>query len=257
MMRFLPLLVGIVFLAAWEFSVRRLDVPVFVLPPPSAIARAFVDNFPMLMSALWVTVQMTLAAFLASFLGGLALAILFSQSKLVERSLLPYAIVLQVTPIVSIAPIIVIWVGLDHVERAVFILATIVAFFPILSNASLGLRSVDPGLSDLFRLYRANRWQRLFLLQLPSAMPALLAGARISGGLALIGSVVAEFVAGSGEATGLAWRIAEAGQRLEIPKLFAGLFLLSFTGLAINFAVARIEHLLLRRWHPAHGGTAG
>src|SRR6185312_4926167 len=157
--------------------------------------------------------QMTLAAFLASFFGGLALAILFSQSKLVERSLLPYAIVLQVTPIVSIAPIIVIWVGLDHVERAVFILATIVAFFPILSNASLGLRSVDPGLSDLFRLYRASRWQRLFLLQLPSALPALLAGARISGGLALIGSVVAEFVAGSGEATGLAWRIAESRQR--------------------------------------------
>jgi NitT/TauT family transport system permease protein len=161
-----------------------------------------------------------------------------------------------VTPIVSIAPIIVIWVGLDHVERAVFILATIVAFFPILSNASLGLRSVDPGLSDLFRLYRANRRQRLFLLQLPSALPALLAGARISGGLALIGSVVAEFVAGSGEATGLAWLIYSAGQRLEIPKLFAGLFLLSLTGLALNFAVGRIEHLLLRRWHPAHGEAA-
>jgi len=255
--RFLPLIVGIVFLAAWEFSVRRLDVPVFVLPPPSLIAKAFADNFPMLMSALWVTVQMTLAAYLASFVGGLALAILFSQSRVIERSLLPYAIVLQVTPVVSIAPIIVIWVGTDHVERAVFILATIVAFFPILSNASLGLRSVDPGLSDLFSLYRANRWQRLFLLQLPSALPALLGGARISGGLALIGSVVAEFAAGSGEATGLAWRIAESGLRLEIPRLFAGLVLLSLTGLALNFAVGRVEHLLLRRWHPAHGGEAG
>jgi NitT/TauT family transport system permease protein len=256
MMRFLPLVVGIVVLAAWELSVRWLQVPIFVLPPPSLIIKAFVDNFPMLMSALWVTVQMTLAAYLASFVAGLALAILFSQSKLIERSLLPYAIVLQVTPVVSIAPLIVIWVGTDHVERAVFILATIVAFFPILSNASLGLRSVDPGLSDLFRLYRANRWQRLFLLQLPSALPALLAGARISGGLALIGSVVAEFAAGSGEATGLAWRIAESGLRLEIPRLFAGLVLLSLTGLALNFAVARIEHLLLRRWHPAHGEAA-
>ncbi len=256
MTRLLPLLVGMIFLAAWELSVRWLEVPVFVLPPPSLIAEAFADNFQLLMAALWVTVQMTLAAFLASFIGGLALAILFSQSRLIERSLLPYAIVLQVTPIVSIAPIIVIWVGLDHVERAVFILATIVAFFPILSNASLGLRSVDPGLGDLFRLYRANRWQRLFLLQLPSALPALLAGARISGGLALIGSVVAEFVAGSGEATGLAWLIYSAGQRLEIPKLFAGLFLLSVAGLALNFAVARVEHLLLRRWHPAHGEAA-
>jgi NitT/TauT family transport system permease protein len=256
MTRLLPVLVGIVFLAVWEFSVRWLQVPVFVLPPPSLIARAFADNFPLLVSALWVTVQMTLAAFLASFLGGLGLAILFSQSKLIERSLLPYAIVLQVTPIVSIAPIVVIWVGLDHVERAVFILATIVAFFPILSNASLGLRSVDPGLSDLFRLYRANRWQRLFLLQLPSALPALLTGARISGGLALIGAVVAEFVAGSGEATGLAWLIYSAGQRLEIPKLFAGLFLLSLAGLAINLAVSRVEHSLLRRWHPSHGAAA-
>jgi NitT/TauT family transport system permease protein len=256
MIRLLPLFVGILFLAVWELSVRWLQVPVFVLPPPSLIAKAFADNLPLLMSALWVTVQMTLAAFLASFIGGLALAILFSQSRLIERSLLPYAIVLQVTPIVSIAPLIIIWVGFDHVERAVFILATIVAFFPILSNASLGLRSVDPGLSDLFRLYRASRWQRLFLLQLPSALPALLAGARISGGLALIGSVVAEFVAGSGEATGLAWRIAESGQRLEIPRMFAGLLLLSLTGLALNAAIARVEHLLLRRWHPAHGEAA-
>ena len=176
MTRLLPLLIGIVFLTVWELSVRWLQVPVFVLPPPSLIAKAFVDSFPMLMSALWVTVQMTLAAFLASFIGGLALAILFSQSRLIERSLLPYAIVLQVTPIVSIAPIIVIWVGLDHVERAVFILATIVAFFPILSNASLGLRSVDPGLSDLFRLYRAKWWQTLLHLKLPAAMPYFLAG---------------------------------------------------------------------------------
>jgi NitT/TauT family transport system permease protein len=187
--------------------------------------------------------------------GGLALAVLFSQSRLIERSLLPYAIVLQVTPIVSIAPLIIIWVGFDHVERAVFILATIVAFFPVLSNASLGLRSVDPGLADLFRLYRATRWQRLFLLQLPSALPALLAGARISAGLALIGSVVAEFVAGSGEATGLAWRIAESGQRLEIPRMFAGLLLLSLTGLALNAAIAQVEHLLLRRWHPSYGAA--
>lgn len=252
MMRFLPLLVGVLFLAAWELSVRWLQVPIFVLPPPSAIAQAFADNFALLMSALWVTIQMTMAAFLASFVGGLALAILFSQSRLVERSLLPYAIVLQVTPIVSIAPIIVIWVGLDHVERAVFILATIVAFFPILSNASFGLRSVDPGLADLFRLYRATRWQQLWLLQLPSALPALLAGARISAGLALIGAVVAEFVAGSGEATGLAWRIVESANRLEIPRMFAALVLLSLTGLALNGLVAWIENRLLRNWHAGH-----
>jgi NitT/TauT family transport system permease protein len=138
----------------------------------------------------------------------------------------------------------------------VFILATIVAFFPILSNATLGLRSVDPGLTDLFRLYRATGWQRLRLLELPSALPALLAGARISAGLALIGTVVAEFVAGSGEATGLAWRIVESANRLEIPRMFAALLLLSLTGLALNFVIARIEHRLLRRWHAGHGEAA-
>jgi NitT/TauT family transport system permease protein len=250
--RFLPLLVGIVLLALWEASVRALDVPVFVLPSPSSIAVAFVDSFPLLMAALWETLKMTLAAFSASFVGGLALAILFVQSRLIERSFLPYAVVLQVTPIVAIAPLILIWVGVDHVERAVFILATIVAFFPILSNASFGLRSVDPGLADLFRLYRATRWQQLWLLQLPSALPALLAGARISAGLALIGAVVAEFVAGSGEATGLAWRIVESANRLEIPRMFAALVLLSLTGLALNGLVAWIENRLLRNWHAGH-----
>jgi NitT/TauT family transport system permease protein len=253
MTRFLPLLVGMIVLALWEVLVRWLNVPVFVLPPPSAIASALATNFPQLLSALGGTLEMTLAAFAASFLGGLALAILFVQSRLIERSLLPYAVVLQVTPIVAIAPLIVIWVGVDHVERAVFILATIVAFFPILSNASFGLRSVDPGLIDLFRLYRATGWQRLWLLQLPSALPALLAGARISAGLALIGTVVAEFVAGSGEATGLAWRIVESGNRLEIPRMFAALLLLSLTGLALNASIAAIEYRLLRRWHMGHG----
>ena len=256
-MRLLPWLVGIAVLALWEALVRALDVPRFVLPAPSAIAGAFYTDFWSLLDALRETLKLTLLAFAASFAGGLLLAILFVQSRLIERSLLPYAVVLQVTPIVAIAPLIVIWVGVDHVERAVFILATIVAFFPILSNASFGLRSVDPGLDDLFRLYRAGRAQRLWLLQLPSALPALLAGARISAGLALIGTVVAEFVAGSGEATGLAWRIVESGNRLEIPRMFAALLLLSLTGLALNALVAAIEHRLLRHWHTsqAESGT--
>ena len=254
MNRLLPVLVGGIVLVVWEGLVRGLDVPRFILPSPSLIAAALADNLPQLLAALWETLKMTLLAFTASFLGGLALTILFVQSRLIERSLLPYAVVLQVTPIVAIAPLVVIWVGTEHVERAVFILATIVAFFPILSNATLGLRSVDPGLSDLFRLYRARGGQRLWLLQLPSALPALLAGARISAGLALIGAVVAEFVAGSGEATGLAWRLSEASHRLEIPRVFAALLLLSLTGLALNAVVAFIERRLLRHWHPAHNG---
>jgi NitT/TauT family transport system permease protein len=252
MIRALPWVVGVAFLLVWEGLVRGLDVPKFVLPPPSLILEALVDNLPMLLAAAWSTLEMTLLAFVASFVGGLALAILFVRSPLIERSLLPYAVILQVTPIIAITPLVLIWVGFDHVERAVFILALIVAFFPILSNATLGLRSVDPGLADLFRLYRANSRQRLWLLELPSALPALLAGARISAGLALIGTVVAEFTAGSGTATGLAWRISESSAKLEIPRMFAALLLLCLTGLALNAAIALVERRLLGRWHPAH-----
>jgi NitT/TauT family transport system permease protein len=251
MRKALPWIVGVVVLLLWEGLVRWLDVPKFVLPPPSMIAEALVGNLPMLLAAAWSTIEMTLLAFVASFVGGLALAILFVRSPLVERSLLPYAVILQVTPIIAITPQVLIWVGTDHVERAVFILALIVAFFPILSNATLGLRSVDPGLADLFRLYRATSGQRLWLLELPSALPALLAGARISAGLALIGTVVAEFTAGSGSATGLAWRISESSSKLEIPRMFAALILLFLTGLALNGAIALLERRLLRGWHPS------
>jgi NitT/TauT family transport system permease protein len=178
------------------------------------------------------------------------MAILFAQSKLMEMSFFPYAVILQVTPIVSIAPLVLIWVGLDHLERALLILATIVAFFPILSNATLGLKSVDHNLGDLFRLYGASRWQRFRWLEWPSALPYVLGGMKISGGLALIGAVVAEFVAGTGgSATGLASRILEAGYRLEIPRLFAALFLLSLTGIVIFAALSWLSNALLRRWH--------
>jgi NitT/TauT family transport system permease protein len=177
------------------------------------------------------------------------LATLFAQSEIVEMSLFPYAVILQVTPIVSIAPLILIWVGLDHVERALLILATIVAFFPILSNMTLGLKSVDHNLRSLFDLYGATRWQRLKELQFPSALPYLLGGMRISGGLALIGAVVAEFVAGSGTGTGLAWRIVESANRLQIPRMFAALLLLSLLGIGIFLALSALQVLLLRKWH--------
>lgn len=244
-----PVLVGVVFIAIWEALVRLGNVPPFVLPAPSAIWTSLVLNFGSLMASLWVTLRVTLAAFLLAIVGGIGLAILFSQSRRIEMALFPYAVILQVTPVVAIAPLILIWVGYDRIELALLILAWIVAFFPILSNTTLGLRSADHNLRDLFRLYGASRWQVLTELQLPSALPYILAGMKISGGLALIGAVVAEFVAGSGTGTGLAWRIVEAGYRLDIPRMFAALFLLSGLGIAIFFSLTWVEHLLLRRWH--------
>jgi NitT/TauT family transport system permease protein len=249
-----PIALGVAFIAAWELLVRYLAIPRFVLPAPSMIAAALIDDFSPLVGSLWVTLKVTLAAFAVALMLGIVFAILFVQSRLFEVSLFPYAVMLQVTPIVSIAPLVLIWVGLDHLERALLILATIVAFFPILSNATLGLKSVDHNLQNLFDLYGATRWQRLKELQFPSALPYLLGGMRISGGLALIGAVVAEFVAGSGTGTGLAWRIVEAGNRLNIPRMFAALLLLSLLGISIFFGLSALEYLLLRKWHESAVG---
>jgi len=245
----LPLLLGIVILALWEWIVAVKHIPPYLLPAPSAIARAFVDNFSSLMASLLSTLTVTVEGFLAALVAGVAIAILFSQSRLVERMLYPYAVVLQVTPIVAIAPLILIWIGYERIDLALALIAALVAFFPILSNTTLGLKSADFNLVDLMRLYGASRWQILWRLRLPSALPYLLGAMKIAGGLALIGAVVAEFVAGSGTATGLAWQIVEAGNRLQIATMFAALALLALLGIAIFATLSFLEHRLLRRWH--------
>lgn len=243
-----PLIVGIVFLALWEAAVRYFAVPPYVLPGPIAIGTALWNDGAGLLSPLWVTLQITFAALAAAVVLGGALGILLAQSRWIELSFLPYAVALQVTPIVSIAPLIIIWI--DDPFFAATICAWIVAFFPIVSNTTLGLRSTDRNLSDLFRLYRAGRWQTLRYLKLPTALPYFFAGVRISGGLALIGAVVAEFVAGTGGTeTGLASRILEAGHRLQIPRLFAALFLLAVAGVLIYLALGWITNRALRHWH--------
>ncbi len=245
---FAPLVVAVVFLGGWEWIVRANAIPVYILPGPLLIAKTLWTDGPSLLDSLWVTLRTTFAALAAAVTLGLALAMLLAQSRLIERSFYPYLVILQVTPIVSIAPLIIIWV--NNVFLSLLVCAWIVSFFPIVANTTLGLNSVDRGLADLFRLYGATRWQTLVHLRLPTALPYFLAGVRISGGLALIGAVVAEFVAGSGgSASGLAFRILEAGYRLQIPRLFAALILLSVAGILINAALSWLSRLLLRRWH--------
>ena len=245
----LPVAVAALVLGLWEWAVAHWQVPVYVLPAPSAIARAFAGNFVSLMTALLSTLTVTMEAFAAATILGTATAIAFSQSRLLERTLYPYAVILQVTPVVAIAPLILIWVGFEHINLALTIIATIVAFFPILAGATLGLKSADFNLIDLSRLYGASQLQTLWRIRLPTALPYLLSGMKTAGGLALIGAVVAEFVAGSGTATGLAWRIVESGNRLEIATLFAALMLLAVTGVLIFAALSLLEGRLLRRWH--------
>ena len=245
----LPIALGVTLLALWQWIVTVRQIPPYVLPAPGAIARAFADNFVSLMMSLLATLSVTVQAFLVALVAGVAIAILFSQSRLAERTLYPYAVILQVTPVVAIAPLILIWIGFERINAALVLIAALVAFFPILSNTTLGLKSADLNLMELMRLYGASRWQILWRLQLPTALPYLLGACRIAGGLALIGAVVAEFVAGSGTATGLAWRIIEAGNRLEIATMFAALGLLAFLGVAIFAILSALEYWLLRRWH--------
>lgn len=244
-----PVIVVLAALGVWEALVHLWQVPAFVLPAPSAIGQALYDNLASLLFSAWMTLRISLTAFVLAVIGGVALAVVFSQSRPVEMALFPLAVILQVTPIVAIAPLIVIWVGIDNPNRALLLMAWIAAFFPVLSNMTLGLRAADHGLLDLYRLYGATRWQVLTQIRLPSALPYLLSAMKISGGLALIGTVVAEFVAGSGASMGLAWRIMESGNRLQIARMFAALLLLSLLGITIFFCLNALENLLLRRWH--------
>jgi NitT/TauT family transport system permease protein len=244
-----PVALGGVVLAVWELLVRGLQIPPYVLPSPSAIATAFYENFQSLLSSMWTTLYVTIFAFLFAVAGGVALAMLFVQNRTIESALYPYAVILQVTPVVAIAPLILIWVGFDRINVALILIAWIVAFFPILSGTTQGLKSADHNLTDLFRLHGASRWKILTRLQLPTALPNLLGAMKVSGGLALIGAVVAEFVAGSGTSTGLAWRIVEAGNRLQVAKMFAALALLAALGVVIFSVLSLLEWALLHRWH--------
>ena len=243
-----PLGVGAVLLALWEIVVRVNSIPPYILPSPVLIAESLWTDGPSLLGSLLVTLRVTLAALAAAAVLGGAIAVLFSLSRILELSLFPYAVILQVTPIVAIAPLIIIWVREPFL--ALLVCAWIVAFFPVVANTTVGLNSADRNLLALFRLYGASRGQVLRYLKLPTALPYFLTGVRISGGLALIGAVVAEFVAGTGGAeTGLAFRILEAGYRLAIPRLFAALFLLSLTGIVIYLVLDFLSRRLLRHWH--------
>ena len=243
----LPIIVLALVIACWHAVVRIFAIPPFVLPSPGLVLATLIADGPLLWQSLLVTLTLTFQGFLLAAVGGVALAVIFNQWRLVEYSFYPYAVILQVTPIVAIAPLLLIYLPQP---LAVLACAWIVAFFPVLANTTLGLSSVDRNLVALFELYKASRWQTLWNLKLPAALPQMLAGLRIAGGLSLIGAVVAEIAAGSaGAGSGLAYRIAESGYRLNIPRMFAALLLLAVAGVAIFFVLSAISHLALRRWH--------
>lgn len=243
----LPLLVLALVILCWELIVRGFAIPPYVLPGPVLVAKTLVKDGALLWHSLLVTLTLTFEGFLLAAIGGIILAVAFNQWRSFEFAFYPYAVILQVTPIVAIAPLLLIYLPQP---LAVLACAWIVAFFPVLANTTLGLNSVDHNLLGLFELYKASRWQVLWNLKLPAALPHILAGLRIAGGLSLIGAVVAEIAAGSaGAGSGLAYRIAESGYRLNIPRMFAALLVLALAGVAIFFVLSAITHLALRRWH--------
>jgi NitT/TauT family transport system permease protein len=243
----LPVLVLALVVLLWHLAVHLFAIPPYVLPGPGLVFKTLVADKGLLLDSLKVTLLTTFDGFVLAALGGIGLAVLFSQWRLIEYSLYPYAVILQVTPVVAVAPLLLIYLPQP---LAVLACAWIVAFFPVLANTTLGLASVDRNLVALFSLYKASRWQMLWQLKLPAALPQMLAGLRIAGGLSLIGAVVAEIAAGSaGAGSGLAYRIAESGYRLNIPRMFAALLLLSAAGVAIFFVLSALSYLALRRWH--------
>ena len=243
----LPLIVLALGVLVWDLVVRLNNLPPYILPGPGLVVRTLIEDWPILSDSLLATLETTFEGLGLAIVGGVGLAILFNQSRLIEHSFYPYAVILQVTPVVAIAPLLLIYLPQ---QAAVLACAWIVAFFPVLANTTLGLNSIDHNLADLFRLYGTSRWRVLWELKLPAALPHMLAGLKIAGGLSLIGAVVAEIAAGSaGAGSGLAYRIAESGYRLNIPRMFAALLLLSIAGIAIFGLMSLISHLALRNWH--------
>ena len=243
-----PVALIAVLLLGWEAACRGLAIAPYILPPPSAVGAALASGAPSLVHSAWNTLSMALLALAVASVLAQALALLVGLSPLLERAVRPLAVVVQVTPVVAIAPLVVIWAGIDHPQRAIVALAAVVAFFPIFSGAVTGLKAADPDLERLFDLYGATRPQRLLRLRLPSAVPYLLEGHKVAAGLAVIGAVVAEFVAGSGGAQGLAWRILEAGNRLQTARMFAALAALGLLGAALHAILEALERAGLRWW---------
>lgn len=250
-MKFGPALwIGALLLALWQGAVQLWEVPVYLVPSPVRVAQSLVEDGPLLWAAWINTVRVTLLALAVATLAGVAMALAFVQSRWLERALFPYAVLLQVTPIVSVAPLVIIWV--KDATWALVWCATLAAIFPVIANSTLGLRSVDAGLMNYFRLQRASRWQVLWRLRIPSALPYFFGGLRISSGLSLIGAIVAEFVAGAGgSGTGLAYQILQSGYQLNIPRMFAALALIALTGVLLFLATSALARWALSGWHPS------
>lgn len=240
--------VGVALLVLWEVLVRSFQIPKYLLPAPSEVALALVKDAATFLAAFWFTAKITFAALLLAATTGALFAVLMSQNKFLERSVLPYSVLLQTTPVVAIAPLLIIWLR-DNTFLALVLCAWLVCVFPVISATATGLRAVDKNLEKIFRLYGAGRLQVLFRLQLPSALPFFLEGLRISAGLSLIGAVGGEFVAGNGgRGSGLAYLLLMASYNFQVPRVFAALVVIALFGLCLFTVLTFATRFILRNW---------
>ena len=242
-----PVIALMLGLLVWHFAIQWFDIPKVLLPSPAQVAGAAWQNRWSLLGALWLTAAASLCGFLLSLFAGVLISMLFSQSRFVRSGLFPYAIFLQTVPIVAIAPLIVIWVGEGFL--AVVIIAFIISLFPVITNGTAGMLNVSRERAELFALNNATRWQTLFKLRLPGAMPDLVTGARISSGLSVLGAIVGEYFAGAGaEQRGLGYLIFAAKDQFQLDTLFAAVFLCTVLGVVIFTVVGAIGQYGLLSW---------
>lgn len=246
---FPPVLVAVIFLFGWAILAATLYADKsFLLPGPSAVANAFSADSELIISATLITLREALSGYLCAIVLGILSAAIMSQSRLLERSFYPYAILLQTVPVVAIAPLIVLWFG--YGETSVIIISLIISLFPIINNTLLGLRSTSKTLVELFEMHRAPRLTSFIKLRLPAAIPNIIAGLRISAGLSVIGAIVGEFLIGSGSSTGgLGVQIIFAQGRMATASLFALVICATSLGFLLFAAVTLLGRLLLRNWH--------
>ncbi|MEE6132491.1 ABC transporter ATP-binding protein [Priestia aryabhattai] len=243
-----PVIVFMLFMLFWQFGTQLLQIPPYLLPKPMDIVEAAVMNWSNLSSAVIRTITESMLGFMFSVIGGVIGALLMSSSKLLERSLYPYAILLQTIPIVAIAPIIVIWFGSGM--NAIVIIAFTIGFFPMLSNTLIGLNATDRGMINLLKLYQASPWQIMWKVRIPAALPYIMAGLKISCTLAVVGAIVGEYIAGIGGGDGgLGYAITVASSRMETAYLFACGISASILGVGFFLLVNLFSKLLLGSWH--------
>jgi len=245
-----PLFLLAIVVGGWHLAVRLFEVPIYLLPAPADVWRAALGRSTEMTQATMITGSGALGGFFASLLLGTLVALVFSQSHAIRASCYPYAIFLQTVPIVAIAPLIVTWLGTGF--RSVVVIACLISLFPVITNVTTGLIMVDPGLRDLFQVYRARRLQILLKLQIPNAIPHLVTGARVSSGLAVVGAIVGEFFVGYGtQQHGLGYIILYAGPQLKTDQLFAATIASALLGVVMFGTTTLVGKAVLARWYDA------